>query len=226
MRTFEDAILEQLASKRVLPAMVLSRSHMEAAGLAAFALGLLADGKWEALESIIAKTLFGTSFSRHRDIPYVIDFAGIAAVDTLEIRQMYEALDQFAESTGELVTHRFRAQYAMLCEYAHPNLGGTRSFFRVLEERPDGWVLKYSHRESVKQSDVRAVLGVTLETMRVGYAASLLLINGKFEESPKGTVYIKPSEEHGQWIWENIVNRPGSREAAQTGLPRDMLDRS
>ena len=208
MHELEDVFLEQVVQKRVLSAMVISRAHMESAALAAYAEDILVDcnkkDNWEKLRTIIPKMLFGTSFKREQKAS-IQDLLDWSAQEPVQIMDAIDAMDRFAESTGAPVTHRFRVQYAWLCEYAHPTMGSTRGFFDVVEENPNGWVVKYRYNETVQEPDVRAALTMTINSMRVGYANALILTSGTFEDSAQGIVYNSPPKEFGRWIWHNII---------------------
>ena len=152
------------------------------------------------IRSIIPKMLFGTSFKREQKAK-IQDLLDWSAQEPVQIMDAIDAMDRFAESTGAAVTHHFRVQYACLCEYAHPTMGSTRGFFDVVEENPNGWVLKYKYDEKVQQDDVKAALTMTIDSMRAGYGNVLILINGKFADSAHGIVYNPPPTEFGNGFW-------------------------
>lgn len=216
MHGLEDVFLEQLAQKRFLSAMIISRAHMESAALAAYAeYSLVACEKkqnWEKMKTITSRMLFGTSFKREQK-SNVQDLLDWSAQEPVQIMDAIDAMDHFAESTGALVTRRFRAQYAYLCEYAHPSMNSTRGFLDVVEENRDGWVLKYRFEERVQEVDARAALAITIDSMRVGYANALLLAYGTFKDDPSGIIYSPPPIKFARWVWENIVHGGNKNEA-------------
>jgi hypothetical protein len=109
-------------------------------------------------------------------------------------------------SSGER-THDSRVLYALLCEYAHPTMGGAKGFVKVHEEGRKGWMLSYDFSEKFKKKDVKTAVSILLRNMRLGYANAMLLVNGELEDTPKGVIYYPPSPEIGALIWQGILQQ-------------------
>jgi len=162
------------------------------------------------MKTAVPKILFGTSVNLERKATIFQGTGSVSPQDPIRLMTAVEAMDRFAEGTPTPVRYYFRGAYAILCEYAHPNLGGVRSFFEIVEETSEGWALKYGYDESVAEADVKSALIAIIQNMRVGYANVLLLISGRFEDRPSGIVYRRTPPELGRWIWENILRDPDS----------------
>lgn len=209
MRALEDPLVELLTNRHILSAGVLARSYMETASLPPYSLERLnacaKSGTWEDMRTLVPEALFGTSLKlapRESIWEDVLDFSDTKPV---RIRNAIDAMDSFAECRSSPVKRYFRAAYALLCEFAHPNLRATRSFVDVMEDRLGGWLIRYKANEQATEEDASNVLQIVLDSTRVGYASALLLLDGRFEDSSEGIIYHWPTSAKGDWIWRNIL---------------------
>jgi hypothetical protein len=183
MRALEDPIVGHLQAGQTMPAMILLRSHLEAAALAAHCLRELTaaarQGSVETLKELIPKTLFGTALKKHRDKVSVGELLKVFEGDTVQICSAIDSLDRFyyqEQSEGKLCI-----AYSVLCEFAHPNHRGVKDFM-VASERPGGWEITYQLEASADPQLVARGLETLLVSMRAGYAAGELLLSWEFRE--------------------------------------------
>jgi len=183
MRALEEPVVGHLHAGQTLPAMILLRSHLEAAALAAHCLGELTAaarrGSVETLKELIPNTLLGTALKKHRDKESVGELLKVSEGDTIQICGAIDSLDRFyyqEQSEGKLCI-----VYSVLCEFAHPNHRGVRDFM-VASERPGGWEIKYQLEASANPQLIARGLETLLVSMRAGYAASELLRSWEFME--------------------------------------------
>jgi hypothetical protein len=186
--------------------MVLLRSHVEAAGLACLAERTLSksahDGDLEPLQVLISKTLFGTALHRTaKKDEELQDLINQSAQETITIAAAIDALEQFVgpESTGV-----FRRNYAILCDFAHPNIRGVAGFSRVLEESDEGWTIQYSYAEKVEEPHVSMVLDLFYSSVGLGYCASEILRLCRFTQDDCGFEIYSPTEVEMRGIWERF----------------------
>ncbi len=211
MCALESAILSELAEGRLLSSMVLIRGHMEIAGLAALCEEILIESmctrNLERLEDLILKTLFGTSLSQMAKKDKTTDeMLLLSAQRTIRIDSAIEAMDKFA-SQGK-VGMCYRRFYALLCEFAHPNYPGVKSFIQVLNKNEGGWLVKYQDDEEIEDAHIDMALQMFSDNMRVGYAASELLRLARFSGSVTEIAYASASEGEVERIWARIIQLP------------------
>jgi len=209
LRSLEAGFLSELAADRFMTAMVLARAHMENAGLAAFAeqqlLKASDTARWDDLKLIIQQMLFGTSFRFEKKLTELQDELPLEATLPVRPKALLKAMDGFLIGTGSQ-TSQLRGVYALLCEYAHPNIGGSKAFEKVItHEDGTGWTHYYGRREDIGDSDVVAATDILLVNMKIGYTNALLLVAGKIEELPDGLCFHKPSIGVGKAIWDEIL---------------------
>lgn len=211
MRALERGILGELTKGNFLSSMVLVRSHMETGALAALCEKTVVEsvrsGQLKEIEKLIRSTLFGTALIREASREQAVrELLSWAEQETVTVRAAIDALDKFPEErTARPGLHYL---YALLCEFAHPNIRGSKMFLRVLEERSEGWILKYEDYKALREEDLKIALETLLQNMRLGHAAAELIRIGNFVDSPSGFVYMPPSMEDGKRIWLSILHAP------------------
>lgn len=206
----ENAVAALLLHEQYLSSMILVRSHLESSGMAALCLNTLSDcmrnRNVEALEHLIPKSLFGTSLYRlGKKDPATQGLLSTVQGETVTARTLVDALTDFATSTGSTVDY-FARVYSLLCEFSHPNFGGTAEFRRVIEERPDGWVIQYSDSYDRQEESVVMALEILLASMKVGHAACKMLSLADFAVDGEEVLYQGPSETDTKWIWDAIIH--------------------
>jgi hypothetical protein len=208
MELLEDAVLRAIARSEFLVSATLTRAHMEAAGWAAYVnevLVKIADsGSWEKLKKLIPKMLYGSAIAAEKhNLPP--DAVFMPFVEPSSIMNAIDALDRFLSTvTGETGSSS-RVLYALLCDYAHPTIGGVRHLFEPISESTESWIIQYSRHEKLNATDVQAILGALFRNMRLGHAAALLMCLGVLEETTTGLQYQKPSVRDGRGVWEHIL---------------------
>lgn len=178
MRLTERGIFSELEERRLLPAMVLARAHMEAAAQAAYCEQLLVDtarsGAWDDISEAVLRTMLGTSLriAAKRE-PRVEEFITPPEHLPLEIGDTIKALDRFA-AAGAAPGRHSQVVYSFLCEFAHPTLRGIRTFFESTDSDLGGWTIRYrtDGAEAVLEAEFGMALEIVLQNMRYGYACS------------------------------------------------------
>ena len=206
----ENAVADLLFHEQYLSSMILARSHLESSGMAALCLNTLSDcmrnRNVEALEHLIPQSLFGTSLYRlGKKDPATQWLLLTVQGETVTARTLVDALTDFATSTGSTANY-FARVYSLLCEFSHPNFGGTAEFRRVIEERPDGWVIQYSDSYDRQEESVVMALEILLASMKVGHAACKMLSLADFAVDGEEVLYQGPSETETKWIWDAIIH--------------------
>ena len=151
LRSLEPGIVEGLAAGRALAPQVLLRSHLEASAMAALSLETLMKRDFDELSGLIPQTLFGTALhNKAKGDDRVEAMLSYASQRTITIKRAIDALQRFGHPDGGLSDTS--TAYALLCEAAHPNHGGTKQFVRtadVDETSEYGWHVAYSEHESM-----------------------------------------------------------------------------
>lgn len=209
LRSLEAGFLSELAAGRFMTAMILARSHMENAGLAAFAeqelLKASVTAMWDNLKPTIHQMLFGTSFRFEKKLTELQDELPLETTMPVRPKALLEAMNGFLIDTGSWAS-QLRGVYALLCEYAHPNIGGSKAFENVVtHEESTGWTHHYGRRENIDDKDLVAAADILLVNMKIGYTNALLLVAGEIEELPDGLCFHKPSIGVGKAIWDEIL---------------------
>jgi hypothetical protein len=190
--------------------MILLRSHLEAAALAAHCLAELTaaarQGSVETLKELIPKTLFGTALKKHRDKVSVGELLNVSEGDTIQICAAIDSLDRFyyqEHSEGKLCV-----AYSLLCEFAHANHRSVMDFMAA-SERPGGWEITYQLERSTDPQLVAGGLQTLLVSMRAGHCACELLRSWEFKEQDGQLVWQWPDADQGRRVWENLLQRAG-----------------
>lgn len=209
LRSLEAGFLSELSAGRFMTAMILARSHMENAGLAAFAeqelLKASETANWEDLKPIIQQMLFGTSFRFEKKLTLLQDELPLEATLPVRPNVLLESMDGFLIGTGSQIA-QLRGAYALLCEYAHPNIGGAKAFENIVTpEDGKGWIHHYGRQEDIGDDGVVAATNILLVNMKVGYTNAFLLVTGEIEELPGSLCYHKPSIGMGKTIWDEVL---------------------
>lgn len=209
MRTVEPGILRELCAARYLPAMVLLRSHMEAAGLASLCIQELTSsaqsGDFSPLSTLIPMTLFGTALVKEaKKKPQYQDLLTFTEGRTITICKAIEALDKFFFQ--QLASGQTSWTYGILCEYSHPNLRGTRAFVFHRELGNAGWIIQYQDKEQ-EEGEIAFALDTLLMCMQAGYAASEMLRLATFRQEPTRIAYESIGIDELNHIWVDILQR-------------------
>lgn len=209
MRALEPGIVEELAAGRILAAQVLLRSHLEAAAMAALCAVTLRTRDAQALSKLVAQTLFGTALFREakRD-DRVAEMLSYSSARTVTIRQALDALHEFAYPDGG--PDNTSIGYALLCEAAHPNHGGTKQFVtaqEVTNRNVDGWRIVYSGTESAPGVVVDRLAELLLLSMSAGYGAAELMRNMQFVDGADGVRTGIPDDSVSRAIWDNFLQK-------------------
>lgn len=207
----EDAIIDELLHDRLTAAMVVSRAHMEVAGLAAYCLerlfGAAKSGDWEGLLPLVQKTYFGTSMR--------IQAGGTPALEALILEEegyplkpgdLVKALDRYAAGDGSVGTY-YQVTYGFLSEFAHPVMRGNRAFSEVVSSTPDGWYIRYRTEEPVDEGSAKMALEILVASMRVGHSCAALLDCSSFVARRRSWRFEGPSETEVHRIWTDLLQR-------------------
>lgn len=210
MELLEDAIFRSIAGSELLVFTTLARAHMEAAGWAAYVNEELVktanSGSWEKLKKLIPKMLYGSAVALEKGKKKIpIDAALSPLVEPSNVMYAIDALDVLLSKASGDETKSSRLLYAMLCDYAHPTIGGVRHLFEPTSESDESWIIQYSRHEYLNETDVQVFLGALLRNMRLGHSAALLMRLGVIEETSTGLQYRKPSDKDAFVVWEHIM---------------------
>ena len=210
MRALEDPILGHLHAGQTLPAMILLRSHLEAAALAAHCLAELTaaarQGSLETLKELIPKTLFGTALKKHRDKASVGELLKFCEGDAIQICGAIDSLDRLYYQ--EHPEGKLCVAYSLLCDFAHPNHRGVIDFM-ASSEQPGGWEIAYRLETSANPQLIAGGLETLLVSMRAGYSASELLQSWEFKEQDGHLAWQSPDVAQCRRVWENLLQRAG-----------------
>jgi hypothetical protein len=208
LRALEPGIVEELGAGRILAAQVLLRSHLEASAMAALCLVTLRLRDDEELSRLIPQTLFGTAlFNKAKRDERVADMLSYSSARTITITKAMEALHEFAYPDGG--PDNTSIAYALLCEAAHPNHGGTKQFVQAHEVDDTGeygWYVTYSDVESVPPVVVDRLAELLLLSMSCGYGATEVLRNMRFADGDDAVSSGVP-EGIGRSIWDNFLEK-------------------
>jgi len=210
MELLEEAVLRAIARSELLVSAILTRAHMEAAGWAAYVneeLVKAADsGAWENLKKLIPRMLYGSAIAVEKgNLPPDAVLMLMPFVAPSSIMNAIDALDRFVSTVASDKSRSSRVLYAMLCDYAHPTIGGVRHLFEPVSESDESWTIQYSRHERLNATEAQAILGTLFRNMRLGHAAALLMRLGELEETTTGLRYTKPSVRDGRGVWEHIM---------------------
>jgi len=214
LRSMERGIFGELQAHRVLSAMVLARSHMEAAAQAAYCEQVLVDtansGAWDDISETVLRTMRGTSLriAAKRDAR-VDEFITPTEHFPLEIGETIKALDRFV-AAGQAPGRHSQVMYSFLCEFAHPTLRGVRTFFDSTDT-DGGWTIQYRAGDAtvVLEAEFFMVLETVRENMRYGYAASELLRGSRIDGVYPHLKLNPPSRTDLRYVWLQLLQRPG-----------------
>jgi hypothetical protein len=212
MRSFEDAILTEISERRFISAAVIARAHMEVAAFAMLAeesiLEFMNNGDDDKFSSLVHKMLYGTSFKLEGHIKDIQERLHFSQGTPLRPGRAIDAMDASIARARSEETQESQAIYAMLCEYCHPSIGGSKSFIEIVKETGEGWWTVYQREERWTDEEVVTLLRILLRNARLGCAFSLLLANGQFTDIDDGLVYDSPSGDVGGLIWTEFLGSP------------------
>ncbi len=211
MLNFEQGALAELSTKRLLTAMALIRSHMEASGMACLCHYELR--KWletknsSSIEELIPQTFFGTSMVKAQKKAEVIGgMLHTVEQDGVIINQVISAMDDFL-SCGKLPGYAHVA-YALLCEYTHPSMRAVKDYIDTQEHPVEGWLHCYRMDADLNDEECIEVLKVLLTSMKAGHAVCEILRRTKLG-SHDTEVYIEfPEKEDMLEIWDSFLKWP------------------
>ncbi|MBI3208476.1 MAG: hypothetical protein HYZ37_06200 [Candidatus Solibacter usitatus] len=208
MRSLEGPIGEHLLAGSTLAALILLRSHFEAASMAAYCLEQLTDASRQKqlslLSKLIPKTLFGTSLKKHREKESVADLLTLCEGDTIRICSAVASLDKFYFQ--EAAEGRLAVVYSILCEFAHPNHRGVLDFMQSVR-CDDGWLISYMNEEPPNPKMRAHALETLLVSMRCGYAAVEMLRSWRFSQRGEEVDWHGPSESDAEHVWVRFMQR-------------------
>lgn len=211
LHSFEPGILSELCAQRLLPAMVLIRSHLEASAFACLAERSLvesaASGDPAPLQTLIPKMLLGTSMrSAAKHDKNIESLLTMGEQMTITIKQAMIAMENLVRDLSAADGNTgVRQTYSFLCEFTHPNPRGIRGFSKVLEQSDDGWVIEYSRTEEFESAHVNMALEVLARSARVGYFTAELLRHFDIEVTDDGFQPIPPGDDELRRIWVEIL---------------------
>lgn len=217
MRGLENAVLSELANRRLNPAIALARSHMEVAAAAAFALRAITDfadtGDDTELGRVIYRMLYGTSLTKGpqgwRSRP-----SDLEPTRPIQSSKLINSLSDLAGTCGLPGPDGVILLYAALCDHAHPNFEGGRAFATV-KQVADGWTYVYGPAERLDFDDLALVLRSLLLGMRLGHMASLFILQGEVVDHGSHVTFEKPDSEIGRLIWDQLISSPRTGSADQ-----------
>jgi hypothetical protein len=211
LASLEDALFNELENDRLTATMVLTRAHMEVAGLAAYSSNALfstaRSGEWDKLTKLVQQTYFGSSMR--------IQAKGTPSLNEILLEESYpikpsdliKAMDKFDRPDDPKYTH-YQVKYGLLSEFTHPAMRATRHFASVKNSNSDGWLIQYHDQESFDEDSIEMACDILLNNMRIGYACCNLLRLARIESTQDGEyVFYGPSEIQLKEIWKDILQR-------------------
>lgn len=208
MLNLECGVLHELAHGRILPSMVLRRSHLESAALAATCLAEVRKssqtGDVVELCKLIPKVLFGTALTKHaRTCENIADLLSLVEGATIKICRAVEALDNLLCPEGGGT--RMAITYSLLCEFSHPNFRGTRGFASIRElSEGEGWIIGYRPNETLDFESCDMALRTLMRCMTAGHGATEMLRTWKCVDEPGRIKMLGPDELELHRIWESF----------------------
>ncbi|MBI4660693.1 MAG: hypothetical protein HY735_17795 [Verrucomicrobia bacterium] len=219
MEALERSIFSELANGSFYVPVVLIRSHLEIAGCAAYTNKVLMKFSetqdYASLGREILRTAYSSAVAKHD--PTVIKTRVMPGVfaEPRSVMNMIDALQSFFDIAVGSSVYDLRAQYACLCDFAHPAIRGTSSFVTLGGERGGGWERQYSSKESVEPSAIKALLTMLLWSMRCGYSNAAFIHCGRLIGEADGFRYDKPSLQSCKDIWTVFMQCESSEGKAQ-----------
>jgi hypothetical protein len=214
LASLEEAIFLDLTRDYLTAAMVLARSHMEVAGLAAYGAQILfasaRKSEWDRLIKVIQQTYFGSSTRiQEKGTPELGDHL-LAEVYPFRPTDLIKAMDRFAKPDDPNYTH-YQLMYGLLSEYSHPAMGATKHFAQMVSNEFEGWHLRYDRKEVLEKESMRMACEIVLNNMRVGHACCALLRSTSIRVNTKGKwKFQSPSETEVGRIWRQILQQRSS----------------
>jgi len=208
----EDAIFIALVNKHLTAAMVLTRAHMEVAGLSAYITNALfsntLSNDLDRLTKLVQKTYFGSSMRiQAKRTPKLNDIL-MEETYPLKPTDLIKAMDRFAMPDDLTYTH-YQLIYGLLCEFAHPAMRATKQYAKARRSGIEGWRIRYYRTETLNRASLHMACDILLNNMRVGYACCKLLRCSNIELTPGGDFVLSgTSVAQFTEIWKDILQQP------------------
>jgi hypothetical protein len=212
MEHLEGAILTGLAEGKLLIPSILTRCHLEVAGLAAQAyqtLNKFADtGDQGPLKKHILESAYSSAVVK--DKPALIAKETIPGVYSAQTSVMnaIAALQKFYDTILGKSPFNLRDLYAQLCDFSHPGILGLRGFVAVHGQQHDGRRLQYQRQETLESHDAENLLVALMLSMRGGHACAALMHCGEIIVEKDGFKFTKPDKASSAFVWEKILQHP------------------
>jgi len=211
MINLEEATLSELSQARLIPAMVLIRSHFESAGLACLCQEELR--KWIetndslSIQQLIPATFLGTSLFRAKKKDESLEgMLLLSEHDKVPSSRLVAALDNFF-STGD-PTGRAHSLYGFLCEYTHPNMRALRDHIDIKDHETEGWFHDYLIDAKLEKAHYSMALNALRSSMKAGHSTCEMLHHTQFGyDGDEGCITL-PTENDLSVIWDNLAKWP------------------
>jgi len=211
MVNLEEASLSELSQARLIPAMVLIRSHLESAGLACLCQEELR--KWiktndsKSIRELIPATFLGTSLFRAKKKDESLeDMLFLSEHDKVPSSRLVSALDNFFTTSDP--TGRAHSLYGFLCEYTHPNMRALRDHIDIVEHEIEGWFHDYQFEAKLGKDHYSMALNALRHGMKAGHSTCEMLRHTQFGyDGDEGSITL-PTEEQLRAIWDNLAKWP------------------
>ena len=211
MLNLEDGVLDELNAGRLLTAMVLMRSHVEAGAMACLCVHEIR--KWTntgdsaSIEELIPPTFFGTSMVRAEKKTQALEGTLLfSEQDKVPIGRMISALDEFM-SCGK-PDGRAHTIYGLLCEYTHPNMRALKDHTTTDNDSVEGWFHRYRVNAELSKNNCIMALHALATSMRAGHAACEMLRRMKTGSDGSRGYLQPPDEDDLKEIWETFCREP------------------
>lgn len=211
MINFEEAALSEISQGRLIPAMVLIRSHLEAAGLACLCNDEIRN--WiktqdaSSIQELIPPTFLGTSLYRAKNKDErVEDVLFLSEQDKVPTSKIVSAFDNFFSKNDP--TGRAHALYGLLCEYTHPNMRAVKDHIDVENDEVEGWRHNYRLKAKLVKEHYLMALNSLRCSMKAGHSACEMLRRTEFGYDGENGYIVLPNNDDLREIWEMFVKWP------------------
>jgi hypothetical protein len=213
MGALESAILSEIIEGRLFTCYVLARSHMESASFVSYSAERLSDGiknkKWDELRDMISKYFFGTSVKNEKENEAAQEYLDMLPEATKRFppspKTAIAAMQRYYKNIAKEGKRDFQMDYALLCDYVHHSMVGTRSFINVHEQNNEGWLQSYNHFEKISGNQIKVLLRIILPNMGIGYSNSLMLYHGESQKEKSGITFLFPPREVAMTFYEILT---------------------
>lgn len=216
MMSLATGALSELENSRLLNSMVLTRSHMEAAGLACLCnreiRAFASCGDDSKLRDLIPKTYLGTSMIRaQKKCPTVSPSLSLSECDKLSSASLISAFETFFSDMG--MDGKVHAQYGLLCDYTHTSIRAMRDYTITEEEVSkftgvEGWHHQYTHSPKWTKKHYAMAIEMLLGSMKIGHAAAEMLRRTSIKAEGDHAYFVFPTTENLHGIWDLFLKLP------------------